>query len=330
MNLSGIIGESHVMKNVFRVLAKVKSTDTTVLMTGEPGTGKELLARALHKNSPRASHPFVSIKCGAISSELLEWELFGHVGRGSAMESRSLPGRLEQANGGTVFLDEIDTIDLSLQVKILRLIQEKYFEKVGGFTSQQINVRIIAATQSDLEKEVEKGSFREDLYYRLNVVPVELPPLRARREDIMLLAECFLEKFCEKSGRSPLKISKRATALLTHYYWPGNVRELENFMERLAVHCEGLQVLPEDLPDKILAENVTEPMNRQVIPREFEWPSLQDMNNMQMNLKDFLEEIERNLLMEAFNTAEGVKNQAAEILGIKRTTLIEKLKKKSF
>ncbi|WP_198145904.1 sigma-54 interaction domain-containing protein [Desulfonatronovibrio magnus] len=328
MDKTGIIGESDVLEDVFKVLNKVAPTDTTVLVTGESGTGKELLVRALHKNSPRNSKPFVPINCGAIPKELLESELFGHEKGAFTHAIRSRPGRFELADGGTVFLDEIGEMDLSLQVKILRFLQEKEFERVGGSRSLKVDVRVIAATNRDLEKEVELGNFREDLFYRLNVIPMILPPLRTRGKDVLLLADFFLNRFCEKSGCPKLKISSQAREMLMNYSWPGNVRELENFMERMTILCDGSQITPEDLPDKILLASGVEPQETRVEVRSFDWPVLSDMNERKMNLKEFLDKIEENLLIEALRTAEGVKNQAAEILGIKRTTLIEKLKKK--
>lgn len=328
MDTTGIIGQSPVLVSVFRILAKVAPTDTTVLVTGESGTGKELLVRALHKNSPRASKPFVPINCGAIPRELLESELFGHEKGAFTHAIRSRPGRFELADGGTVFLDEIGEMDFTLQVKILRFIQEREFERVGGSRSLKVDVRLVAATNRNLEKEVEKGNFREDLYYRLNVIPLVLPPLRARGEDILLLAEYFLKKFCENRVCDQLSVSEQAKKLLLAYSWPGNVRELENFMERMTILCEEQEIKPEDLPDKILSASGMEPAQTQAMPRGFEWPGLRDMDERKMNLKDFLDKIEENLLVEALQTAGGVKNQAAETLGIKRTTLIEKLKKK--
>jgi len=325
LDTTGIIGQSPALQEVFKILAKVAPTDTTVLVTGESGTGKELLVRALHRNSPRANQPFVPINCGAIPKELLESELFGHEKGAFTHAIRSRAGRFELANGGTVFLDEIGEMDLSLQVKILRVIQEKEFERVGGTKTQKVDVRIVAATNRDLEKEVAKGTFREDLFYRLNVIPISLPPLRERGEDILILAEYFLEKFCAQKGRENMSISPAAKELLLNYPWPGNVRELENFMERLTILCENTEIQPEDLPRKLLEASGIKPKPK---TSAFAWPRLKDMQNNKMNLKDFLDKIEENLLIEALKQAQGVKNKAAEILGIKRTTLIEKLKKK--
>ncbi|EMG38376.1 CheY-like receiver, AAA-type ATPase, and DNA-binding domain containing response regulator [Desulfocurvibacter africanus PCS] len=330
LNLAGIIGESPVLKDVFKVLAKVAPTDSTVLVTGESGTGKELLVRALHRNSRRTEKPFVPINCGAIPKELLESELFGHEKGAFTHAIRTRPGRFEMADGGTVFLDEIGEMDLSLQVKILRVLQEKEFERVGATKTQKVDVRLVAATNRDLEGEVAAGRFREDLFYRLNVIPMHLPPLRERGRDVMILATHFLAKFCEMKQRPPLSVAPDAEELLLRYEWPGNVRELVNFMERVSILCESDILRPADLPEKMWRSagmDRPEPV-RSESRVGFDWPTLEDMRNKSMDLKDFLDSIEDRLLMEALTKAEGVKNQAAEILGIKRTTLIEKLKKK--
>ncbi|KUJ96467.1 MAG: Sigma54 specific transcriptional regulator, Fis family [Desulfonauticus sp. 38_4375] len=323
----GILGKSPALTQLFKILEKVAPTDTTVLVTGESGTGKELLVRALHKNSPRHKGPFVPVNCGAIPKELLESELFGHEKGAFTHAIRSRPGCFELANGGTIFLDEIGELDLSLQVKILRVIQEKEFERVGGTQTKKVDVRIVAATNRNLEEEVKKGNFREDLFYRLNVIPIELPPLRERGEDILLLANFFLEKFCTLKNRPPLSFSPEVKELLLNYSWPGNVRELENFMERISILCENERVEIEDLPEKILKEqglNQPKPQKTEA----FTFPSLQDMLQLKMDLKTFLETIENKLITEALEESKGVKNKAANILGIKRTTLIEKIKKK--
>jgi transcriptional regulator with GAF, ATPase, and Fis domain len=225
LNTGGIIGQSTTLASVFKMLGKVAPTDSTVLVTGESGTGKELLVRALHVNSNRAAKPFVPINCGAIPKELLESELFGHEKGAFTHAIRSRPGRFELADGGTVFLDEIGEMDLTLQVKILRVLQEKEIERVGGNGVKKVDVRIVAATNRDLENEVAAGHFREDLYYRLNVIPLHLPPLRERGSDVLLLARNFLERFCEKKSRALLKLSPSVEKILTAYDWPGNVRE---------------------------------------------------------------------------------------------------------
>ena len=347
LDTSGIIGQSTTLAEVFRVLGKVAPTDSTVLVTGESGTGKELLVRALHANSRRADKPFVPINCGAIPKELLESELFGHEKGAFTHAIRSRPGRFELADGGTIFLDEIGEMDLSLQVKILRVLQEKEIERVGGTGSKKVDVRVVAATNRDLEQEVAAGHFREDLYYRLNVIPLHLPPLRERGGDVLLLAEHFLEQFCRRKERPPLALAPETRRILAAYSWPGNVRELVNFMERLSILVDGDTVMAADLPAKILDQvgdvaSLPEPeppapapavapgAARNGVPGEggFVWPTLSVLEDKGMNLKDFLDTVEGRLIDEALERADGVKNQAAEYLGIKRTTLIEKLKKR--
>lgn len=351
----GIIGESTTLCDVFRILMKVAPTDSTVLVTGESGTGKELLVRALHAKSTRATQPFVPINCGAIPKELLESELFGHEKGAFTHAVRSRAGRFEMAEGGTVFLDEIGEMELSLQVKILRVLQEKEIERVGGLGPRKVNVRIVAATNRDLEEEVATGRFREDLYYRLNVIPLHLPPLRERDGDILLLARTFLERFCARRERPTLEITSNARKVLVAYSWPGNVRELENFMERLSILVDGNCIDTDDLPRKLLdavgpVENLADPaefepvvkppedgceliggMVNNLVTRTggaFVWPHLSDMQHYGLGLKEFLDAMEERLLDEALALSDGVKNQAAELLGIKRTTLIEKLKKR--
>ena len=252
LNTEGIIGQSSSLRDLFKVITKVAPTDSTVLVTGESGTGKEVLVRALHTNSLRADRPFIPINCGAIPRELLESELFGHEKGAFTHAIRSKPGRFELGDTGTVFLDEIGEMDLPLQVKILRVLQEREIERVGGTGVRKVDVRIIAATNRDLEEEVRAGRFREDLYYRLNVIPLHLPPLRERGRDILLLADFFLRKFCEIKQRTPLDISHEVRKALSAYSWPGNVRELENFMERLSILADGPEVVLDDLPGKIL------------------------------------------------------------------------------
>ncbi len=358
---SGIIGQSTTLSDVFKVLMKVAPTESTVLVTGESGTGKELLVRALHAHSERAAKPFVPINCGAIPKELLESELFGHEKGAFTHAIRSRPGRFELGDGGTVFLDEIGEMDLSLQVKILRVLQEKEIERVGGSGIKKVDVRIIAATNRDLEQEVAAGRFREDLYYRLNVIPLHLPPLRERGGDVLLLVRHFLQNFCKKKKRNILELSPVTARILVAYPWPGNVRELENFMERLSILVDGDIVQLEDLPAKILdavgtiedlpeieaeiaSANVNLCEQQSVHDKDkgsdtgttctrtseqcFVWPQLQDLENFGMGLKEFLDSIEDRLLDEALDKSQGVKNQAAELLKIKRTTLIEKLRKR--
>lgn len=329
---SGIIGQSPALKKVFKVLAKVAPTDSTVLVTGESGTGKEFLVRALHANSKRKGKPFVPVNCGAIPAELLESELFGHEKGAFTHAIRSRAGRFELAEGGTIFLDEIGELDLSLQVKILRVLQEKEFERVGGTKTQQADVRVVAATNRDLEVEVQKGNFREDLFYRLNVIPLHLPSLRDRGSDISLLADHFLGGFAASQERKPLALTAEARRMLLAYDWPGNIRELENFMERLSILCDGDIITPDELPEKIWRcvgkTPPPQPSEEALAPVGFSWPRIQDLQERELDLKSFLDAVEERLLVEALELSNGVKNRAAEILGIKRTTLIEKLKKK--
>lgn len=370
---SGIIGEDTSLVEVFKILKKVAPTDSTVLVTGESGTGKEILVRSLHKESKRANAPFIPVNCGAIPKELLESELFGHEKGAFTHAIRTKPGRFELAEGGTIFLDEIGEMDTSLQVKILRVLQEKEIERVGGNGPKKIDVRIVAATNRDLEQEVALGNFREDLYYRLNVIPIHLPPLRERGNDIIVLAEHFLKYFCEKKEREQLTLSEEVAKVFLNYSWPGNVRELENFTERLSILADGPQIVLSDLSPKILngvgdvsslpplPEDIqihTAPAKENTISTlssvtqeekksltslltqgfselalahsgAYSLPTLVDMKNHNMNLKEFIDMIEEKIINEALEQVDGVKNQAAEILGIKRTTLIEKLKKRN-
>jgi sigma-54 dependent transcriptional regulator, flagellar regulatory protein len=261
----------------------------------------------------------------------LESELFGHEKGAFTHAIRTKIGRFEMAHGGTVFLDEIGEMDLSLQVKILRVLQEREFERVGGGKTIKTDVRVVAATNRDLEEEVRKGAFREDLFYRLNVIPINLPPLRERGEDVLVLARYFLKHFCSGRRQCVLEMADDAREILARYSWPGNVRELENFMERMSILCEGERIGIFDLPDKILRETGVEVPKRPVVMIDacFRWPELKDLRDQQLGLKEFLDQVEERLLTEALGEVDGVKNKAAEVLGIKRTTLIEKLKKKN-
>jgi Nif-specific regulatory protein len=247
-----MVGESAPMRTVYRFVSRVASTDSTVLITGASGTGKELVARAIHRNSPRAQKPFVAINCAALAETLLESELFGHEKGAFTGALQQKKGKLEVADGGTVFLDEMGELAPSLQAKLLRVLQEREFERVGGTRSVRIDVRVIAATNRDLTKSVKAGAFRQDLYYRLNVVSIEMPPLRQRRDDIPLLASYFAARSGERSKRHVLGVSPEARACLVNYEWPGNVRELENAIERAVVLGSSDFILPEDLPEAVL------------------------------------------------------------------------------
>jgi transcriptional regulator with GAF, ATPase, and Fis domain len=306
------------MQKVFGLIDKVAATDSTVLVLGESGTGKELVARALHYNSPRSQNAFVPVNCGAIPEELLESELFGHEKGAFTGAFRARIGRFELANGGSIFLDEVSEMSPSLQVKLLRVVQEREFERVGGVKSLKTDVRIIAATNRNLEEEVEQGRFREDLYYRLNVIPINLPPLRERRDDIPLLVKHFLAKYGTDRNPSLTGFGKKAMNLLMQYRWPGNVRELENLVERMVVLCEGTEVEPGDLPDKILAAGHAQGPSGLVGI---------DLPELGIDLSSAVNEFEKNIIIQALNRSNWVKNRAAKLLNVNRTTLVEKIKK---
>lgn len=333
-----IIGIDTSLKEVYTLLRKVAPTNGTVLVAGESGTGKEVFVRTLHESSLRKNKPFVAINCGAIPEGLLESTLFGHEKGAFTNAHRSSAGRFELADGGTIFLDEIGEMSLALQVKILRVLQEKEIERIGGSGPQKIDVRIVAATNKDLEEEVKAGRFREDLFYRINVISVHLPPLRERVEDIIPLCEFFLERFCKENSKAVPKFSKDAIQCLQSYTWNGNIRELENRMQYLSIICENDTITVNDLPQRVRESARMQriyPVSSTIKGDDVYacsgfsgWPSLQDLDKNNMGLKEFLDTIESKLLQEAMDSANGVKNQAAERLRIKRTTLIEKLKKR--
>jgi len=315
-----ILGGSEKVHKVFDLIEAVADTDSNILVLGESGTGKELVAKGIHYKSSRHAKPFVPINCGAIPENLLESELFGHVKGAFTGAISSRPGRFDLAKGGTVFLDEIGDMSPKLQVKILRVLQEREFEPVGGIKSVKADVRIIAATHRDLEKAVSEGSFREDLYYRLNVIPIHMPPLRERKEDIPLLAEHFTEKFNREKGRKFKGVSPEAMKILMDYAWPGNVRELENLIERLVIlNSNGRKVVPGDLPGKITSctHESPGPKSEKI-----------DLPPDGLSLKNAVDEFENRLIIQALNRTKWNKNMAASLLSIKRTTLVEKLKKK--
>lgn len=316
----GLIGRSKIMKDVFDKISKVAKTDSTVLIMGPSGTGKELVASAIHKLSARAPKNRVSVNCGAIPGELLESELFGHI-RGAftgAISTRK--GRFELAHGGTIFLDEIGDMPTLLQVKLLRVLQERQIEPVGSSELMEIDVRVIAATHRDLEKAVAEGKFREDLFYRLNVIPIKIPALKERREDIPLLVSYFLDRFVSADRSNDISFSPVTMDLLMGYDWPGNVRELENVIERLVILRGGNEILPEDLPAKIFRSN---PLMSNQYKTLFELPEVG------VDLKQILSDIEDSLIKQAMDRTRGNKNQASKLLTLNRTTLIEKMKKKN-
>jgi len=317
MELIPIKGDHPVMEKILAISRKVSSTDSTVLIMGESGTGKELVARYVHSHSRRASHPFIAVNCGAIPAELLESEMFGHERGAFTGAVGSRMGMFQLANGGTIFLDEVGEMSPPLQVKLLRVLQDREIRPVGADRSVRVDVRVIAATNKDLAVEVEKGRFREDLYYRLQVIPITLPPLRERRSDIPLLASHFLEKHNAKRPGVPARISDEAMVYLWEYDWPGNVRELENLIERLVVLSEDGRVGVENLPS-----NIRSFISDKKIPR----PQLTEEG---IDLNAAVEEFEYRLIDEALRRTKGNKQAAARLLGLKRTTLVAKLRRKS-
>jgi two-component system response regulator PilR (NtrC family) len=291
------------MQDVFDLVETVAPTNSTILVTGESGTGKELVARAVHTNSLRRDQAFVALNCGALPETLLESELFGHVRGAFTGAATTKKGLLEAAERGTVFLDEISEMSTMMQVKLLRVLQERKFRRVGGTEEIDADIRIIAATNRDLAKAVSDGVFREDLYYRINVIPIHLPPLRERREDIPLLAEHFLGRYREQMGKKVTGLSREAVRLLETYHWPGNIRELENVIERAVA----LETSPVILPDTL------SPVLRGRSPKT---AALVDLPESGFNLEAHVQDIERGYLAEALRRAGGVQSRAADILGM--------------
>jgi two-component system response regulator PilR (NtrC family) len=296
------------------VVEKVAPTRTTVLITGESGVGKELVARALHEKSPRASSPFIAVNCGAIPEGLLESELFGHVRGAFTGAATAKAGLFQVATNGTLFLDEIGEMPLSLQVKLLRVLQERRVKPVGGVDDVEVDARIIAATNRDLQSEVRAGRFREDLFYRLNVIQIKVPPLRERKEDILLLADYFLQKFAKEHGRTSMTLSKAARGLLSDHPFPGNVRELENVLERCVTLAESDVIDVADLPASVRAQ-----------PQ----PLVAEVTELRagFDLQKFLDDLERQYLERALTQANGVKLEAAKLLGLSFRSFRYRLKK---
>jgi len=312
-NYGEIIGHSKLMKDVYRTIQKVAVTDSSVLIYGESGTGKELVARAIHKMSSRKNKPFIRVNCGALAESLLESELFGHEKGAFSGAIKRKKGRFELAHNGSIFLDEIGDISLNMQTKLLRVLQEKEFERVGGEETIQVDVRILAATNKNLAEQVEKGKFREDLYYRLFIIPIYLPALRDRKEDIPLLVNHFLKKLAIDLKKTPIQISEAAVEKLVAYHWQGNVRELENVLERALVLCENQEIDVFDLP--ILTQSNSARIPSDVIDRH------------NYNLNDTLYDIEKQLIQRAMNETVGNKSRAAKLLGIRTSLLYYKLEK---
>jgi sigma-54 specific flagellar transcriptional regulator A len=312
----GIIGKSPKMQQIFKLVKRVASSDSTVIINGESGCGKGLIARAIHRNSKRGDKPFITINCGAIPENLLESELFGHVKGAFTGATASKTGKFELAKGGTIFLDEIGDMSSNLQVKILRVLEEKEFEQVGGVKTLSADVRIIAATHRNLQELVEEKIFRQDLYYRLNVIPVKVPPLRERKSDIPHLVSHFLKDFNRKCEADVQGFSEDAIGFLKQYNWPGNVRELKNIVERMVV-LKGEGVLEvEDLPESWTKNDGT------TVPT----PSV-EITEEGINLNTAVTEFEKRLILESLNQTNWIKNKAAKLLNLNRTTLVEKIKR---
>ncbi len=316
-----IVGRSDELAQVFDLVEKVAATDSTVIVTGESGTGKELVARAIHYNSPRKDKPLIVVNCAAIPEELLESELFGHVKGAFTGAVSTHAGRFDAADRGTIFLDEIGDMSLKLQVKVLRVLQEQRFEPVGSTSTHEVDVRIIAATNQDLERAVKERRFREDLYYRLNVIPIHIPPLRERRDDIPLLVDHFMEKYAKEAGGRIKGVTQAAMESLMSYSWPGNVRELENLIERLVVLKKEETIDAADLPEKITG--AASPQF--AIKAEAGGIEIPDKG---ISFKRAVSDYESSLIMGALKKTGGNKNKAASLLRLNRTTLVEKIKKK--
>ena len=309
-----IIGKSNEMLEIFRVVRQVADSKITVLVTGESGTGKELISRAIHFHSSRSNKPFVTINCAAIPETLIESELFGHERGAFTSAYGKKIGRFEMANTGSLFLDEIGELSLSTQAKILRFLEMKEFTRVGGAKNIKVDVRLIAATNKNLEESIEKGIFRDDLFYRINVVPVHVPPLRSRKEDIPLLVKHFMKHFHEENQRGPERINKEAMDLLVNYDWPGNVRELENLIERVMALTTGETVTPDDLPMNIREGARINRLKDAVLGGE-------------MSLTKAVEEFEREIIADGMRRADYIQSKAATKLGITRRILKYKLDK---
>jgi two-component system, NtrC family, response regulator AtoC len=318
---TSIVGDSAQVQEIFKIIDKVADSPSTVLITGESGTGKELIATALHDGSSRKDKPLIKISCAAIPKDLMESELFGYERGAFTGAVTSKPGRFELADGGTLFLDEIGEVPIEMQVKLLRVLQESEFERVGGIKTTRVDVRLIAATNRDLEAEVEAGRFRKDLFYRLNVVPLHLPPLRDRRTDVPSLARHFIEKYNKRLNKKIEGIADDALVMLQAYPWPGNIRELENMMERVLLFADGPRIEVKDLPEPVRTSlhSAVAQMTDAAAPMVGETP-----------LKDFLKakqaEIEKAFIVQALAKTEGNVTRAAKLLGISRKSLQTKMK----
>jgi transcriptional regulator with PAS, ATPase and Fis domain len=314
-NFHEIIGQSRKMREVFELVGKVADCDSTILLNGETGTGKGMVARAIHQKSKRRDKSFISINCGAIPENLLESELFGHVRGAFTGATCSKQGKFELADGGTIFLDEIGDMSSDLQVKVLKVLEEGEFEQVGGAKSIHVDVRIIAATHRDLSEEVQKNNFREDLYYRLYVIPLMLPSLKDRKSDIPYLVSHFMEMSNHKNGRNVQEITDDALKLMMNYPWPGNVRELKNMVERMVVLNGSGSITAQDLPLELKSSH------------RFEPSTTIEISDEGICLNSAVTEFEKALILQSLEKTKWVKNKAAKLLHLNRTTLVEKIKR---
>jgi transcriptional regulator with GAF, ATPase, and Fis domain len=323
-----IVGSSAALQTVFSLVAKVAPTDSTVLITGETGTGKELIARAIHRGSRRSMHPIVTVNCAATPPSLIATELFGHERGAFTGAVQRRPGRFEVAAGGTIFLDEVGELPIETQIALLRVLQEREFERVGGTTAIGADVRVVAATNRDLGAAIAAGTFRSDLYYRLNVFPVEVPPLRERKEDIRVLAEVFVDRYARRAGKTIRRISPKTLALLEAYPWPGNIRELQNVIERSVIMCES-DVFSIDENWLSSEAAPARPAARQPL-RLLQFPAPESRRRESSKSSGTLEEIQREAILRALRSSNwtvGGANGAAGILGLKRTTLQARMQK---
>ncbi len=345
----GLIGNSRPMQNLFNLITRVSEDDlATVLIRGESGTGKELVAKAIHKHSKRKDNHFVPVNCAAIPDDLLESELFGYSKGAFTGATHNKVGRIQHADGGTLFLDEIGDMKPSLQAKLLRVLQEKEFEPVGGLQATPVDIRVVAATHCDLEQLVSEGTFREDLYYRLSVIPLTIPPLKERKDDIPLLLENFIEQHIRQRGREEFTIPYQVMAGLLTYDWKGNVRELENMVQHMSILCGGRDIELEDLPERFLTDFDPESFDREMVdailqtehctaPPQPPAPAVQatplptnsQLESGQVDFKELINDYEAQLIIQAMKFTNGNKKEAAKLLNLKRTTLLEKIKKKN-
>ncbi|MFN0056254.1 MAG: sigma-54 interaction domain-containing protein [Planctomycetales bacterium] len=329
--LPGLIGRGAAMREVARVTRQVAATSATVLITGETGTGQELIARALHESSTRAGGPYIRVNCGALSESLLESELFGHVKGAFTSANENRTGRFEAAHGGTIFLDEINSVSYTLQVKLLRVLQEQEFERVGDTRTIRVDCRVVAATNRDLLDEIDAGRFRDDLYFRLNVVPIVIPPLRERTDDIPLLVDFFIRKYAQSNNVSVGAIAPDALAALQRYSWPGNVRELQNYIERAIVFSRDGQLHLDLFPPHVRGTAPIRLMRAaartpEALCRELVSHGMVAAGDAATNLYErVVSQVERELIQQVLKSCQGVQTKAALRLGINRNTLHKKI-----